>query len=176
MAKSLVQRPYFEVPTETKINHQLINNKKKWNPAYLILTYILLTSTIRQVRRNSKENLSSEIGTSRINVTVVNCSAIPIHTVLCKWRCNSSCSFLATNSQRDVLADKAQAFTVKVSTFYPYDYILAHRFSVLPWCCPENLKMYTCTVLLFLAACIVPDWGNILLRRFRADILLMSLL
>ena len=31
MAKSLVHRPYVEVPTETKINHQLINNNKKKN-------------------------------------------------------------------------------------------------------------------------------------------------
>ena len=159
MAKSLVHRPSFEVPTETQINHQLINNNKKWNSTYLILTYILLTSTMREVRRNSKENLSSEIGTSRIKVTVVNCFAIPIHTVLCKWRSYSSCSFLATNSQRDALPDKAYlfpkwkiiiSFMIKVSTFYQYNYIIAHRLSVLPWCCHENLKMYTCTVLLFL--------------------------
>ena len=37
----------------------------------MILTYIFLTSTIRKVRRNSKENLPIDIGTSRIKVTVI---------------------------------------------------------------------------------------------------------
>ena len=82
MAKSLVHRPYFEVPTETKNNHQLINNKKM----KLCLLDIYIHSPYKYHKRgkkNSKENLSSEIGTSRIKVTVVNCFAIPIHTVLC---------------------------------------------------------------------------------------------
>ena len=35
---------------------------KLLNYTYLILTYILLTSTIREVRRNSKENFSIDIG------------------------------------------------------------------------------------------------------------------
>ena len=88
MTKSFVHRPNFEVPTETKIDHQLINNQTKMKlyllNSRLILTNNLLTSTIREVRRNSTENLSSEIGTSRIKVTEVNCFAIPIHAVLCK--------------------------------------------------------------------------------------------
>ena len=83
MAKSFVQRPNFEVPTETKIDHQLINNQTKIK-LYLLNTYNLLTSTIREVTRNSKENFSIAIGTSRIKVTVVNCFHIPIHTVLCR--------------------------------------------------------------------------------------------
>ena len=29
----------------------------------------------------------------------------------------------------------------------PIYYIIDHKLSVLPGCCPENLKMYTCTVL-----------------------------
>ena len=72
---------------------------KKKNSTYLILSYILLTSTIREVRRNSKENLSSEIGTSRIKVAVLCCVNEDV-----------SCSFLATDSQRDALADKSQAY------------------------------------------------------------------
>ena len=88
MAKSFVHRPNFEVPTETKIYHQLINNQTKMTlyllNSRLILTNNLLTSTIREVRRNSKENFWIDIGTSRIKVTVVNCFHIPIHTILCR--------------------------------------------------------------------------------------------
>ena len=40
----------------------------------------------------------------------------------------------------------------------------------------ENFKTYTCTVLLFVAASIVPDFSKMLLTRFRANIELMSLL
>ena len=78
MAKSFVHRPNFEVPTLRR----MIKQKRNYN--CLILTYNLLTSTIREVRRNSKENFSIAIGTSRIKVTVVNCFHIPIHTVLCR--------------------------------------------------------------------------------------------
>ena len=88
---------------------KLLIIKQKWNYTYLILTNNLLTSTIREVRRNSKENFPVDIGTSRIKVTVVNCFYIPIHTVLCRhslqmWM-HSSWSF-----QRDALADKVQAY------------------------------------------------------------------
>ena len=112
MAKSIVHRPYFEVPTETKNNHQLINNKKM----KLCLLDIYIHSPYQNHKRgkkNSKENLSSEIGTSRIKVTVVNIALIFLFILCCvayKCRCNSSCSFLATDSQRDALADKAQAY------------------------------------------------------------------
>ena len=42
MTKSFVHRPNFEVPTETKIDHQLINNQTtmKLNLVYLLDTYI----------------------------------------------------------------------------------------------------------------------------------------
>ena len=71
---------------------------------------------------------------------------------------------------------RSLSFMVKVSTFHPYNYIIAHKLSVLPGCYPENLKMYTSTVLLSLAASIVPDLSNMLLSRLRANIVLMSLL
>ena len=45
--------PNFEVPTETKINHQLTDNPKK-------------NETIPSWYLSSKENLSIDIGTSRI--------------------------------------------------------------------------------------------------------------
>ena len=39
----------------------------------------------------------------------------------------------------------------------PNNYIIGHKLSVLLGYCPENCKMYTCTVQLFLAASIAPD-------------------
>ena len=55
--------PNFEVPTETKINHQLIDNQTKMK-LYLPDTHIHTPYWYR--KRISKENLSIDIGTSRI--------------------------------------------------------------------------------------------------------------
>ena len=75
---------------------------------------LYLLDTIREVRRNSKENLPIDIGTSRIKVTVVKMllflSILCLVDIACKCRCNFSCSFLATDSWRDALADKAQSY------------------------------------------------------------------
>ena len=57
--------PNFEVPTETKINHQLINNQTKMK------LYLLHTCIHTPYSRISKENLVIGIGTSMIKVIVV---------------------------------------------------------------------------------------------------------
>ena len=54
----------------------------------------------------SKENFSLDIGTSKVKVTVVK----TLSNTYPYCRCNSSCSFLVTDSKRDALADKAQAY------------------------------------------------------------------
>ena len=96
---------------------------KLLNYTYLILAYIiLLTSTIREVRRSSKENFS-------IDIWLQGCFpiTIPAYCALHELR---SCSFLAIDSQTDALADKVQAylftwwkiitsFKVEVHTSYP---------------------------------------------------------
>ena len=94
-------RSNFEVPIETKINHQLITNHTK------IKLYPLDTCIHIPYQRISKENLAIGIETSMIKVTVVyiimlsysypNC-ALQIQPA--KFRCNSSCSFVTTESQR----------------------------------------------------------------------------
>ena len=58
---SFVQQPHLEVPSTSII--KVINNQTK------MILYLL--DTIRKVRKNSKENLPIDIGTSRIKVTVV---------------------------------------------------------------------------------------------------------
>ena len=57
--------PNFEVPTETKINHQLITNQTK------VKLYFLGTCIHTPYWRISKENLAIGIGTSMIKVIVV---------------------------------------------------------------------------------------------------------
>ena len=57
MAESFVHRPIT-----LKSQQRPKSVFKKLNYTYLILTYILLTSTIREVRSNSKENFSIDIG------------------------------------------------------------------------------------------------------------------
>ena len=62
--------PNFEVPTETKIIHQLITNQTKMK-LYLLDTYI--QTPYRYCKRISKENLSIDIGTSRIkDIVAIN--------------------------------------------------------------------------------------------------------
>ena len=76
--------PWSPNREQNQASKLLIIKKKKWNSTYLIHIYILLTNTVREVRRNSKEICQFVIGTSRIKVTVINCFPIPIHTVLCR--------------------------------------------------------------------------------------------
>ena len=62
--------PNFEVPTETKIIHQLITNQTKMK-LYLLDTYIQTPYQYR--KRISKKNLSIEIGTSRLkDIVAIN--------------------------------------------------------------------------------------------------------
>ena len=57
--------PNFEVPTVTKIHHQLITNQTKMK------LYLLDTCIHTPYQRTSKENLAIGIGTSIIKVIVV---------------------------------------------------------------------------------------------------------
>ena len=127
--------PNFEVPTETKINHQLITNQTK------IKLYPLDTCIHIPYQRISKENFAIGIETSMIKVTVVykimlsysypNC-ALQIQPA--KFRCNSSCNFVTTESQRCLWLKKKLIFSLKgksskvlrymVYSFYPYKFQL----------------------------------------------------
>ena len=64
--------PNFEVPTETKIIHQLITNQTKMKlQVYLLDTYI--QTPYQYHKRISKENLSIDIGTSRLkDIVAIN--------------------------------------------------------------------------------------------------------
>ena len=92
----------------TKSVIKVIKNQTKMN-LYLLDTYIHSPYYYhKRGKKISKENFSLDIGTSKIKVTVVKmlsysypyCALYRIY----KCRCNSSCSFLATDSQRDALA------------------------------------------------------------------------
>ena len=88
-----LMEPNFEVLTETKINHQLIENQTKMK-LYLLDIH---TNTVRGSVRT--------IGTSRIkDIVAINAflflSKLCFVDLGCKCRCNSSCSFVTTESQR----------------------------------------------------------------------------
>ena len=101
--KSFVYQPHLEAPTENKINHQSYYSNQNKNELYLldIYIYILLTSTITEV---------ANCYWSLWLIAFLFLSILCFVDIACKCRCNSSCSFLATDSQRDALADKARAY------------------------------------------------------------------
>ena len=93
---------------------KLLIIKQKWNSTYLVHICNLLTSAMREVRKNSKENLQLLLGLQGSRslqlIAFIFLSILCFVGIACKSRCDSGCSFLATDSQRDALADKAQAY------------------------------------------------------------------
>ena len=67
---------------EQNQSSELLIIKQKWTSTYLILTYILLTSTIREVRRSVRRISLLILGLQRLRSLWLKLFHIPIHTVL----------------------------------------------------------------------------------------------
>ena len=69
---------------EQNQSSKLLKIKQKWTSTYLILTYILLTSTIREVRRSVRRISLLILGLQRLRSLWLKHFYIRIHTVLCR--------------------------------------------------------------------------------------------